>query len=265
MIRRIRALAVREFMTVARRRSYRLFALAVTIGVVGFVAVGGSGTGYLPTAADLRIPMELLAPLVALAVGYSAIAADASRGELDVLKTYDLSPWTYVIGVYLGRAVATVAILVVPLVAAGVYAGTADAGATQVLATHQGADSPALFVRFMSLTALFAVVVLAIVLAASAVAWARQTALVGAIGLVLGVLVGGELLLVAGVDWFGDALPTALALSPASAYRGLVFEYVLSTALSTQSAHISSRAAIGSLCAWLGGGLMATVGAVSRA
>ena len=78
-----RALFVRELRTVVRTRVYLLVALGVWALVVALVATGGGGqSGYLPAVVDLLLPLELLVPAIAIAVGYRSVVADLERGEL---------------------------------------------------------------------------------------------------------------------------------------------------------------------------------------
>lgn len=253
-LRAIQAVIGRELLTVARTRSYYALLVGVSLIVVGFaLAGGGAGMGYIPTTADLLLPLELLVPAVALAFGYRTVVGDARRGELAVLDTYPLSPWGYVLGVYIGRAIAVLFVLAVPFAILGGYVATTEPEISAV-ATHGGVDSPVLFLRFALLTALFALSVLALALAVSALAWSGRTALVLAV-LVLGaIVVGADLLLVRGVGagWLPiEDLPTALALSPTSAYRGLVMETVLSTPLVSGQRFASPVASLLGLLGWL--------------
>jgi len=233
MRRAIRAVLARELVTVARARSTLVLLVGVTAVTFGVALAFGSQPAFLPTAVDLLLPMELLVPAVAVALGYRTIAADDRRGELEVLDTYPVAPWQYVLGVYLGRAVAMLAVLAGPLLLVGLYVVVSPSPGASPLATHQGVDSPIIFVRFVVLTVLFGFTVLAMALAASALARSRRGALVFGI-VALGLVVAGfDLLVLRGfvAEWFdAGRLTTVMALSPTSAYRGLVFETVVSTA-----------------------------------
>lgn len=268
MTQAIQAVVVRELATVFRTRSYWVL-LAGTFAVAFGMALAGGGpeTGYLPTAVDLRLPMELLVPALAVALGYPTVVADARRGELDVLDTYPLPSWGYVLGVYVGRALALVAVVAVPLVVLAAYvAATAEADAAGI-ATNQGADSVVLFVRFGALTVLFGFAVLAVVLAASALAWSRRSAVVLAVLVFGGVVVAMDLLVLRAVGAgtvSADALLGVSALSPTSAYRGLVFETVLSPALGTDQRYASPALSAMGLLAWTVLSLLVTTVAVAR-
>jgi len=264
----VQAIAGRELVTMVRERTYPVLLVGVAAIVLGLAVAGGGATvGYLPAAADLLVPMELLVPVVAVAVGYGAIAADARRGELDVLETYPVPSWAYVLGVYLGRAVGVLVVVTVPLALVGGYVALGASPGADLIATHAGVDSVALFVRFVALSGAFALVSLALVLVASALAWSRGTAVLLAV-LVLGiVLVGGDLAVLRGVArgvLGGERVTTALALSPASAYRGLVFETAIPTAFETDRRFASPVASVLGLLAWTLLGLVVTTLAVER-
>jgi ABC-type transport system involved in multi-copper enzyme maturation permease subunit len=264
----VQAVLVRELLTVARSRAYLGLVAGVSLVAAGVLAAGGGvEVGYVPAAIDLLLPFELLVPAVAVALGYRTITDDADRGELDVLETYPVPPWAYVLGVYAGRAIALVGALGVPLALAGLYLSTQSPPDPTTLATHSGVDSPVLFVRFVGLTLLYGLVALALTLAVSALAWSRRTAIVLAILLLGSVAVGIDLLLLRGfgAGWIADQqLTTALAASPASAYRGLVFETVLYVAFDSESGYAAPAASVAGLLAWLVAGLGLTVVGVTR-
>lgn len=236
MTRPLQAVAVRELVSVVRARSTLVLLAGVTLVTLGIVFASSAEPDYLPTAVDLLLPMEFVVPAVAIALGYRTIAADAHRGELDVLETYPISAGQYVLGVFLGRAIALCVLIVLPLTVVGVYVATTSPSQPTFLASHQGIDSPIIFVRFVVLTLLFGLTVLAMAIAASALASSHRSALVLGI-VVLGIVVIGlDLLIIRG--FAGDLVPgsqltTVLSLSPTSAYRSLVFETVLSTAIET--------------------------------
>lgn len=263
----MQAVVVRELMTVARSRSTLVLLAGVLAVVFGAVLAGGSQPDYLPTAVDLLLPMELVVPAVAVALGYRTIASDASRGELAVLRTYPLPAWGYVLGIYIARVLALVLVVGLPLALVGVYVASLTTESTSLLATHSGVDSPVVFLRFMILTLLFGVTVLAMALAASTLARSRRSVVVAGVLLVLGVVIGVDLLVVrgfAGGQFGGEALTTVLAFSPASAYRGLVFETVLMTATNRSGQQASTGLSVFGLLAWTIGSLVAATVAVRR-
>lgn len=264
----LQPIVARELLTVFRSRVYAGLVVVVAFISFGMVfAGGGSQIGYVPTAIDLLTPMELLVPAVAVALGYRTITEDAESGELEVLGTYPVSPWAYVVGVYIGRALALAVALSVPLALVGLYLSTQSPADPPTLATHTGIDSPVLFLRFIVLTLGYGLVTLAFALAASALAWSRRTA-IALVVLLFGLLVVGidiVLLRGFGVGWFGaNQLTTVLAASPASAYRGLVFETVLYVAFERDSGYAAPVASGFGLVIWLLLSLAVTTIAVRR-
>lgn len=250
--------ARREVVTVARTPA--LWVLAAALGVV---AVGvawtseGATAGYLPVVVDLLTPVELLVPVVSFAFGYRALVDDRGRGELEVLSTFPSRPRTVVAGVFAGRAAAVavaVAVALAPVLAL-VWAADADAA---LAASHGGADSPLLFLRFAALSTLYALVALALSLAASARSRGTRgvIAVLAATWLALGF--GADLGLLVAVDQGlvgDDALRLLLALSPAGAYRGLVLRTVVNAAAATTVDAAAPLASLLSLLGWLVGSL----------
>lgn len=264
---RIQAFAARELLTVFRARSTYLLFGGVLLVAFGVVLTSGSDPDYLPTAVDLLLPMELLVPAVAVAFGYRTITADAGSGELAVFRTHPLPTWGYVIGVYVGRLLALVVVLGVPLVLIGIYLSTVSPEQPSLFATHRGVDSPIIFIRFVVLTVLFGATVLAMALAASALARSHRSALVGGIVLLFVVVIVLDLLVVRGLagEQIGpDQLRTVLAFSPASGYRGLVFETVLSPATGGGRQHASPSVSGLALLLWTAGSLLVTSVALRR-
>lgn len=260
-------LVVRELLTVARNRVTLVLLGGVTMVVFGMLFAGGTPeVGYVPAALDLLTPLEFVVPAVAVALGYRAIVDDARRGELEVLDTYPVPSWVYVAGIFVGRALPLLVVVGLPLVAAMAYLSTVSPPDPATLATHRGIDSPLLFVRFLLLTLLYGLVVLALSLLVSAIAWSRRTA-IGLAIIALGlVVVGIDLVLLRGVgaEWIAaNQLTTLLALSPGSAYRGLVFETVLYVALDAESGFAAPLASVLGLGGWLVGSLALTTVALS--
>lgn len=261
------AVAVRELVTVARSRASLVLLAGVALVTLGIALVGGGEPNYLPTAVDLLLPLEFVVPAVAIALGYRTVVSDARRGELDILETYPVATWRYVLGVYLGRALTLVVILGVPLALVGVFLATSSPSGPTLFATHRGVDSPLVFVRFVALTLVFGLAVLAMTLAASALAGSRRSALVLAVVVFALVVLGLDLLVVRGfAGGFvpAEQLTSVLALSPTSAYRGLVFETVVSTAVETDLQQASVSLSAASLGLWTLGSLAVATLAVER-
>lgn len=262
-------IARRELHTVVRTGTFLVLTAVLAVVLLGVAWVGGGlRAGYVPTAVDLLTPLELLVPAVAVAFGYRAILGDAGRGELEVIRTYPVSSWQLVVGVYLGRAVGVVVAVGIPLVLVFLAIALTGTESVQVYATHAGADSPVLFARVVVLTVLFALVVLAIAIAISAVAGSARSALALALVALVLVIVGADLALVYG---FGagivgdDSLLYTLALSPLSAYRGLVLETAVVVAAGTGPQTASPIASLFGLGFWTVVSLAVAVLGVERA
>lgn len=221
------AIAQREFDTVVRTRLLLAFAagyLVLTVGLAWLVASGS----YVGVVLDTVTPTEALVPVLAFAVGYRSIVADRERDEIDTLRTYPISRWRYVAGVYLGRAVPFVTVLLLGLGAVGVITAVSGGDEISIIAAHATADSPLLYLRFVVLTVAFGLVVLGVALLVSAAARSSRGALALAAGAVLAVILGidtGLAATVTGGFVSPDGVTWLLALSPNSAYRALVFEF----------------------------------------
>ena len=140
-----------------------------------------------------------------------------------------------------------------PLGVVGVAVGLSDTDVSPIYATHGGADSPILFARLVVLAVLFALVVLAVAIAISAVASAARSALALAVVALVVLLVGLDLLLVYGLSTgflAESALLQALAVSPLSAFRGLVLESVVVVAAGTGPQTAAPVASIAGLLVW---------------
>ena len=265
---RLGRVVARELRTVARTRTFGLLAAALAAVVVAIAWVGGGvRAGYVPAVVDLLTPLELLVPIVAVAFGYRAILGDRRRGELDVLETYPLSARELVVGVYVGRALALTVAVVVPLVVVGLGVVLAREAPLAIYATHAGADSPLLYARFVVLTAAFALTMLAVAVAVSALVGGSRSALALAVLALVVLLVGLDLALVAGLasGVLGESsLVHALAVSPLSAYRGLVFETVVLTAAGTGPRVASPGASLVGLLVWTVGSLAVATWGVKR-
>ena len=248
------AIVRRELHTVARTGTFLVLTGVMSIVLLGIAWLGGGlRAGYVPTAVDLLTPLELLVPIVAVAFGYRAILGDEQRGELEVIRTYPVSSWQLVVGVYLGRAAGVIVAVAIPLVV--VFVGIAMTGTetVRVYATHAGADSPVLFARLIVLTVLFALVVLSVALATSAIAGGTRSALALAVVALVVLLVGADLAIVYGfaTGVIGDSsLLYTMALSPLSAFRGLVLETAVVVAAGTGPRTASPIASFFGLGLW---------------
>jgi ABC-2 type transport system permease protein len=257
---RLFAVVGRELTTVVRTRAFLALAGGFAL-VVAALAWTAGAVGYVPLVLDLLTPVEVLVPALALAFGYRAVLGDAERGELDVIRTYPVSRPTFVLGVYLGRAAALLVAVIVPLLGVAVSVPLSGGVGTTVIASHAAADSPLVYLRFVVLASAFALVVMAAALAISTTAGTTRAGLVVAVALGVALVVGFDAGIVAGLA--GGVIPESglelvLALSPNSAFRGLVLETVVGGAASGAPA-ASPLASLLGLLSWLVGALAVAV------
>ena len=244
-------IAWRELSTLVRTRSYTILSVGLAVVFGGVARAGGTDGGYVPTAVDLLLPLELLVPLVAVALGYRAFGGD--NDDRAVLLSYPVSKRSLVAGVFAGRLVGLTAIVGIPLGSVGLVAARAGGPGSRVFATHGGGDSPVLFVRFLALTICFGAVVLAMAMAASVLVRTSRAALAATLAVLVAVVAGGDLAALAGITAGrigDDALGTVLAASPNAAYRGLVLETVVGV-VADRGGAIDVPAAVAGLVGWL--------------
>ncbi|MEF8838105.1 MAG: ABC transporter permease subunit [Haloarculaceae archaeon] len=256
----VREVVEREFLTVLRTPAYWVLA-AGTVALVGGLTWLGGPSGYLPLVLDLTTPLEAMVPVVAFAFGYRAILGDRERGELETIRSYPVSAAEFVVGVFLGRAVAVVGVLVTALGSAGAMVPLTGGGDPRTVAAHATADTPVVFLRLVVLVAAFAVVALALAVLVSATARSVRSGLVLATLLVVVLVVGVDAALVAGLTGgllSPEATTLLSALSPNSAFRSLVFGLAVAPvgAVDVPSGPGALPAGLG-LLAWLAGSLAA--------
>lgn len=257
---RVARVVDRELRSIARSRALLVLSIGYA-GVTVVLAWTGGPTGFVPVVLTLVTPMEVLVPALAVAFGYRAILDDARRGELEILRTFPVSRREFVAGVFLGRATGVVLVVVVPLVLAGGLVGALGGTRSTVFVTHGGVDSLLLYVRFVVLTAVYSMVVLAMALAVSTLARSVRGATALGVGLLLVLVVGFDLGAIGGLASGAisdDSLVWALAFSPNSAYRGLVLELVVGPLGSTAVAAPARWNLLG-LTAWGVGALALSV------
>lgn len=245
--------AQREFVTVLRTPMLRLLAGGYVL-LVGAIAWLGASGAYLALVLDLLTPMEVLVPVLAFTVGYRALLGDRESGELETLRTYPIAGGGYVLGVYLGRAVVVLAVVLLGLFVSAAFVPLSSSEQLSVIATHATIDSPALYLRYVLLTALFALVVLAVALLVSAAARSTRGGLALAAGAVIVLVVGLDSALIGSLTGgfvSPDGVTALLALSPSSAYRSLVFALSIAPAgISVPSGPAVLVSSLG-LLAWL--------------
>lgn len=257
------AIAGREFTTVLRTPASIALAVLFGLVVLAVPVLGGAG-GYLPLVLNLLTPVEVLVPVLAFGLGYRAIRAEADRGELELARTYPLARSTYLAGVFVGRVAVLATAVVVALLVALVFVPLADQPAPSFLAVHGTIDDPTYYARFVVLSLLYAVVALAAALAVSSLARSGREAIGLAVGVLLFVVVGFELAVVAGLGrgvLGADLLGVVLAVSPASAFRGLALATAAAPLSDVGPATASAIASVLGLVAWLAGSIaIATLG-----
>lgn len=259
--KRLVAVMDREFRTAIRTRALLALSAGFLLVVVGLTATGGA-TGYVPTTLNLLTPLEVLVPALAFAFAYRSVLDDRRSGELEMLRTYPLDRATYVLGVFLGRAAALLAVVTGTLTIAGVMTAMRGGSTNSVVATHAAGDTPLLFARFLVLTALFALVAMAAAVAVSALVGSVRAALAIAIALVVLLVVGMDLGILAGLTQGvigDDLLAWVLPLSPNSAYRGLVMRLVVGPVATPASTALAPALNALGLFLWLAGALGAGI------
>lgn len=253
----------RELRTIVRTPGYLLLVLGLFAVVFGVLVVGGGGeTGFIPAIVDLLVPTELLVPVLAVIFGYRALLTDTKSGEYAVVRTYPIGVGPYVAGVVIARMMAFIAIVTVVYGAGGVYVWMTAAPDTGIYATHAGVDSPLVFVRFLAFVLALGVTYLLLAVAVSTIANSRRGAMaLGALVVIVGA--AAELGIVAALaagTVAVDSLTSMLAVTPNSAFRGLVFEYVVGVAFRGEMAgFVASRAALAGLAGWSAIGLACSV------
>ncbi len=224
-VRRTGEIAQREFLTVLRTPALLALAAGYVLLLAAVAWLSAAGT-YVALVLDLLTPVEVLVPVLSFAFGYRAVLGDRESGELETIRTYPVSRGSYVGGVYLGRAVAVLAAVLAGLAPAALSVPFGSGRELSFTATHATVDSPALYLRFVFLTAVFALVVLALAVLVSAAARSSRGGLALAVGAVVALLAGFDsaiLTTLAAGFVSADGLTALLALSPNSAFRSLVF------------------------------------------
>jgi ABC-type transport system involved in multi-copper enzyme maturation permease subunit len=229
--------ANRELQTVARNRALLAVAAGFFAAVVGLGGASmGSPGGYVSLTYNLLVPVAVLVPVLAFAFGYQSVRGDAARGEVDVVRTYPVSRAEYALGVFVGRALAVLVVVVASLAVAGVVASTGSEATASFLATHSAGDTLVVYARFVLFAAIYALSVVALVLAASAVSRSDREALAVTAGAVVVVAFVLDLALVTLVSMgflTGGSVAAFVGFGPSSAFRGLVFELAIRPALAT--------------------------------
>lgn len=253
-------IAQREFATVFRTRLLVLLSVGF-VGLVAGVAWLGGSPAYLALSFDLLTPLEALVPVLAFAFGYRSLLGDRERGELARLRTYPVDHRLYVLGVYIGRGIALVGVILFGLATAALVVPLTGTESLTAVATYGTVDSPTLYLRYVALTAVFALVSLALALLISAAVRSTWNGLALATGAVLALVVGIDGALVGTITATlpaPDVTATLLALSPTSAYRGLAFAFVFAPGGVTVPGGPPTMIGSLALCVWFLGSLALT-------
>nr|WP_272931529.1 ABC transporter permease subunit [Halobacterium noricense] len=217
----------------------------------------GSPGGYVSLTYDLLLPVEVLIPTLAFAYVYRSIRGDDERGELDVIRTYDVSRLEYVAGVFIGRTAVLLVVVLTTLGVAGVVASLGATPAVEFFATHQAGDTPVVYLRFMMFAAVYTLVASGIALTVSAATRTNREAIAASVGMLLALAIALDLVVVTLVSTNiidAGSIAVFTGLSPASAFRGLVLEMAIQPALavSPSVATASPLTSAVSLLSWLG-------------
>ncbi|MXR22087.1 ABC transporter permease subunit [Halobacterium bonnevillei] len=258
---RVFVVVERELRTLVRSRMAVAVALAFFGVVVGLGGASmGSPGGYVSLTYDLLLPVELLVPAVAFAYVYRSVRGDDERGELDVIRTYDVSRLDYVLGVFVGRSLFLVVVVLVSLGVAGVVASLGAESTVTFFATHTAGDTPLVYARFVLFATAYALVAAAVALSVSAATRTKREALAASIAAIVVLAVGLDLSLVTLVSMdvvSADGIAVFNGLSPASAFRGLVLEVAIRPALAASPSAATAAPAVSALglLGWLVAGL----------
>ena len=234
---------------------------------IGFLGVNlGTGlvngtSGYVFLSSSLLTPIEFLLPVLIAALSYKAIVADRERNELSILRTYPIASETYVGGVYLGRLVIVLCIVLGTLLATGIIIPVSGSS----LAASRGfslVDSVISYFQFVGFTGAYAAVILAIMTFLSATVRNVRQGLVLTVVIVSLIVIGLDLAIIFGTsrDLIADqTLPWYLAFSPGSAYRELVIAAIIAPAMNKSVTLFTPVLCIVSLAFWI---ILSLVGAV---
>ncbi|MFB6090708.1 MAG: ABC transporter permease [Halobellus sp.] len=247
---RLRVVFERELTTVRRTRTYLVLSVGFAL-LATAIAVTSGVSGYVPLLLSLVTPLELLVPLLAGAYGYPAIVGARTRDELEIHQTYPVTRAEYVGGIYLARAAALSASVVVPLLLL-LFAVPVFGPRATPLPQSTGLDSPVLYLRFVVLTAALACVTLALFQFVSAVAGDRRRGLVATLVGALVVLLGFDAVAVVGLGLGSGAAATVAVLGPTGAYRELTLALAVAPATASRSGSLVDVAVGGTvLLGWL--------------
>ncbi|MBX0296913.1 hypothetical protein [Haloarcula nitratireducens] len=258
---RLLAVFEREFRTIIRSRTYGVIALGFVVAVLALSAIGGV-SGYISVILGILTPLEALLVVLGAAFGYRALLADDLSGELDMVRSFPIPRVAYTGGVLLGRVTAIVSIVLASLFIVGVVVQLSPSGSTDYLLRRTAYNGALLFVRFSVLTTIAAVVFFTVITAVSAAVNRLQQAISMVVLVAVMLALGLDVAILTGLATnvlSPSSLPWLLALSPLSAYRGLVLALVIesASAATLQSGSVLANS-IG-LLGWAIGSLVVSV------
>ena len=230
------------FVSLALLVSY--FGSALRLGETGF-------QGFLVTIVLIMAISVLLVTMIALMLGYGAIATERERGSLDLLLTMPITRTEAVISKFIGLAT---------VLFVSIFVGFGLAGI--VIAAIAGAADFAKYLLFLGATFMVGLAFLSVAFLLSTVTRRRSTAMGGAVFLwfffiliydivLIGVFVGTG----GNLSSPGSALPdwyyAAELFSPSSAY-GMGTSLILGgSGLEILPGFVNGFSTVGSLLAWI--------------
>jgi ABC-2 type transport system permease protein len=189
-----------------------------TLAAVLLTAVLSAPGGYQATSVDLYVMLELLIPMVGVAIGYRGLLQDRLSGEWSIHRAMGVRPSRYVIGALTGQATVL-----------GLLVGTGTAGAAVLvwigrtrplsfLASNPAVADPAPMLWLIGLSVAYGVVIAAVVGLLSVYARGRRSAVLGSVVVVGALIVGLDAVTIA----TSTPLSVMVLVSPGAAYRTLV-------------------------------------------
>ncbi|MCB1503229.1 MAG: ABC transporter permease subunit [Bauldia sp.] len=216
------AVARQEFRIAARNRWVLLAALillvfALVLGLLGSAPSGSLGVGRLAiTVASLATLSVYLVPLLALLLGFDAIAGEVERGTLPLVLSTPVARGSVILGKFLGH---------LAVIALAIVIGFGIAGAAVMVLSGEGASGLIPLARLIASSIALGAVFLAVsyVVSASTTQVGTSAAVAVAVWLALVVLYDlgllGALVLDPGGGFAQGAFPWMLLASPADAFR----------------------------------------------
>jgi ABC-type transport system involved in multi-copper enzyme maturation permease subunit len=190
-IRKVKAIAKKEFMDNVRNRwvlalSMIFLLLVIVISYFGGASSGGDVEfqGFKATVATMSTLAAMLLPIIAIMLGYSAVIGESENGSLGVVMGCPVSRNDVIIGKFLGLGSVLLATIFLGFGISGVIVG-AIAGFEDSLA----------YLLFMVLTFLFSMFFLGFSIFMSTIATKRSTAIAGGLVIFFSGMIAGTILI----------------------------------------------------------------------